>query len=141
MKIIKIQTLEKGWCDKDYVLLHAAFQLLVDYVEQEKPQNVDWTWNPEPRHAWAEIRSLYRWWKKTRPKRKDPLMRRGLKRPPWRLKKIPGSELLQRVDYDKKKYAAYEAASKESCRLDEEWHKEDQRNLHRLIEIRPFLWT
>jgi len=43
MKVLKIHTLEKGWCDKDYVMLHAMFQLLVDFVEQEKPdQIVDW---------------------------------------------------------------------------------------------------
>jgi len=44
MELLKIQTLEKGWCDKDEVLLHAAFQLLVDFVEQEHPDKiVDWT--------------------------------------------------------------------------------------------------
>ena len=38
MKYLKIKTLEKGWHDKDEVLLHAAFQLLTDFVEQEKPE-------------------------------------------------------------------------------------------------------
>lgn len=37
MKILKIHTLDKGWCDKDYIMLHAAFQILVDFVEKEKP--------------------------------------------------------------------------------------------------------
>ena len=60
MKVLKIHTLEKGWCDKDYLLLHTAFQILVDFVENEKP---------------------------------------------------------------------------------DQWAEEDQGNLHRLIEVRPFLWT
>jgi hypothetical protein len=30
VKILKIHTLETGWCDRDYVMLHAVFQLLVD---------------------------------------------------------------------------------------------------------------
>ncbi len=33
MKRLKITTLDKGWHDKDEVLLHAAFQLLADFVE------------------------------------------------------------------------------------------------------------
>lgn len=49
MKILKIHTLEKGWCDRDQIMLHAAFQLLVDFVERENPdQIVDW--NSEPEH-------------------------------------------------------------------------------------------
>jgi hypothetical protein len=29
-----------GWCDKDRIMLHAVFQLLVDFVEQEKPDQI-----------------------------------------------------------------------------------------------------
>ena len=43
MKRLKITTLDKGWHDKDEVLLHAAFQLLADFVEKEQPEKiVDW---------------------------------------------------------------------------------------------------
>ena len=45
------------------------------------------------------------------------------------------------VTPDKKKYAEYYQALEEHARLEKEWHEEDQRNLHRLIEIRGFLWT
>jgi hypothetical protein len=37
MKILKINTLEKGWSDRDHLLLHASFQILVDFVEKESP--------------------------------------------------------------------------------------------------------
>jgi hypothetical protein len=37
MKRLKITTLGKGQFDKDEVLLHAAFQLLADFLEQEQP--------------------------------------------------------------------------------------------------------
>jgi len=40
MKYLKIHSLEKGWHDKDEILLHAAFQLLVDFVDQEKPDKI-----------------------------------------------------------------------------------------------------
>ena len=46
MKRLKIATLDKGWHDKDEILLHAAFQLLADFVEQEHPEKiVDWDAN------------------------------------------------------------------------------------------------
>ena len=142
MKILKIQSLDKGWCDKDHVMLHATFQLLVDFVEQERPdQIVDWNSNPQHKQAWKEIRSLYKWWTQTRPARKSPLYEKGLKIPPLRFKKIPGSDLRELCKYDKKKYPDYEKAIKKQSRLDKKWHEEDQRNLHRLIDVRPFLWT
>jgi hypothetical protein len=78
MKILKIHTLEKGWCDKDYVMLHAAFQILVDFIEQEKPdQIVDWNSDPEHKRAWREIRLLYRRWAQGRPARRSPLDEKG----------------------------------------------------------------
>lgn len=42
---------------------------------------------------------------------------------------------------DREKYPEYYAALDKSRELENEWHEEDQRNLHRLIEVRPFLWT
>ena len=62
-------------------------------------------------------------------------------KPPLKFKKIPGSDLYKTVEPDRKKYAVYYRAVKKHSRLTEKWHDEDQRNLHRLIEIRPFLWT
>ena len=142
MKILKIHTLKQGWCDKDHFMLHANFQLLVDFVEQERPEQiVDWNANPAHKHAWKEIRALYRWWTRARSARKGPLHRKGLKKPPLRWKKISGSENRQLVNYDKNKYAAYDTALKRHWRLEKEWDEEDQRSLHRLVEIRQFLWT
>ena len=58
-----------------------------------------------------------------------------------RWKEIPGSDNSQLMDYDKKKYAAFDAALKNHWRLEKKWNEEEQRNLHRLIEVRQFLWT
>ena len=56
MKRLKIATLDKGWHDKDDLLLHAAFQLLADFVEQEHPEKiVDWNANELHKSAWDEI--------------------------------------------------------------------------------------
>jgi len=66
MKRLKITTLDKGWHDKDEVLLHAAFQLLTDFVEGERPEKiVDWDFDGQHKVVWAEINSLYKWWTKT----------------------------------------------------------------------------
>jgi hypothetical protein len=142
MRYLKIHTLEKGWYDKDEVLLHAAFQLLIDFIEQEKPDKiVDWNVDELHKKAWKEIKSLYNWWKKERPVRKSPLDDNRLKRPPLKLEKIPGSDLCKMVEPDKKKYANYYRALGEHWKLEQKWEEEDQCNLHRLIDIRKFLWT
>jgi hypothetical protein len=142
VKILKIHTLDKGWHDRDEVLLHAAFQILVDFVEQEQPDKiVDWNATEEHRHAWKEIRSLYRWWTTIRPARHSPLDNKKLRVPPLRFRKVPESGMYERVEPDKQKYAAYYRALKQHWRLEQKWHAEDQRNLHRLIEIREHLWT
>jgi hypothetical protein len=142
MKRLKMTTLDKGWHDKDEVLLHAAFQLLTDFVEQERPEKiVDRSADELHKNAWEEITGLYKWRKKARPKRRSPLDDKKLKQPPFKFKKIPGSDMRELVRPDKKKYAAYYQALAEHARLEREWDEEDQRNLHRLIEIRGFLWT
>lgn len=143
MKILKIHSLEKGWCDKDMVLLHAAFQILVDFMELEKPEEViDWSWNQDHRTAWKEIKALYSWWKYKRPKRADPLDKSGLKHAPISFEDVQDGALTKRLVFGRKEdYPEFYAALKESDRLEKKWEKEDQKNLHRLIEIRRFLWT
>ncbi|MEA1877838.1 MAG: hypothetical protein U9N86_13355 [Bacteroidota bacterium] len=142
MKYLKIHSLEKGWHDKDEILMHASFQLLVDFVEQEKPDKIiDWQADELHSKAWKEIQLLYKWWKKERKTRKDPLDDKRIKHPPLKLEKIPESDMCRMVEPDRKKYARYYQALKKSWKLELKWEEEDQRNLHRLIDIRKFLWT
>lgn len=139
MKYLKIHTLEKGqWYDKDCILLHAAFQILVDFVEKERPAEiVEWQHDELHRHAWSEISQLYHWWKKEHPNRHDPLD--DVTGPS--LEELFDSEENVIVFPEREKYPEYYAAMDKSTELENEWHEEDQRNLHRLIDIRPFLWT
>ena len=62
MRTLKIHTLnsikEQPWCDRDYVMFHACFQLLVDWAEKEDGLN----------HCNYEahkdtLKELYNWWK------------------------------------------------------------------------------
>jgi hypothetical protein len=136
MRYLRIHTLEKRWYDKDEVFLHAAFQLLTDFIEQEKPdKTVDWNGDELHRKAWQEIKSLYDWWRKERPARKSPLDDNRLKHPPLRLEKVPGSNLYKMVEPGKKKYANYYRALREHWKLEQRREEEDQCNLHRLIDI------
>jgi hypothetical protein len=142
MKILKIRSLEGRWVDKDEILLHAAFQLLQDFVEKEHPEKtIDWKHDATHARAWRDISSLYRWWRETRPARRSPLDDKQIKRPPMRFEPVPNSTMRRLVPYDRKKYRAYDRAVRQHFQLEEKWHAEDQRNLHRLVEIRPYLWT
>ena len=139
---LTIRTLRNGWQDKDKVMLHAAFQLLADFVEQESPdKHIDWSHDAVHRRAWKEIRDLYQWWTRTRPSRRTPLDDKKITKPPLRFEKVAGTTLRRLVTPDKKKYAAYHRALRQHTRLEQQWRSEDQRNLHRLINIREFLWT
>jgi len=64
--ILKIESLPDGWRDKDDVILHACFQLLKDFVEQEKEiiKIIDWENDEETKNAKLVIDFLYNWWMK-----------------------------------------------------------------------------
>ncbi|MDD5559036.1 hypothetical protein [Candidatus Methylomirabilis sp.] len=141
-QVLKIHSLDHRWHDKDEVLLHAAFQVLADFIEKEQPDRyIDWSANALHKHAWREIKHLYKWWREKRPARRSPFDDKQLIIPSLRFKKIPDSELHQMVEPDRKRYAAYYRALRQEARLEQKWYEEDQRNLHRLIEVRGFLWT
>lgn len=74
--MVVCKTLPPTWCDRDYLLLFACFQILIEFVELEQP----WQFNAtdeeldkayvdcpgrgqEEIKEWAEIRELYRWGK------------------------------------------------------------------------------
>jgi hypothetical protein len=62
--LLKIKSLTDGWCDKDIIMLHACFQLLVDCVEKENllDGHIDWEYNDEFKLARVELQALYDWW-------------------------------------------------------------------------------
>lgn len=65
-QILKIDTLEDNWSDKDRVMLHACFQLLSNCVEQENllDGDIDWNHTEATKAAQKEIQLLYDWWQK-----------------------------------------------------------------------------
>lgn len=62
MRYLKIQSLPKSdtWIDRDYIMLHACFQILKDAVEKE---GVDTHVHYESCKEFVdEVRFLYNWW-------------------------------------------------------------------------------
>lgn len=149
MTKLKIKTLS-GYNDKPEILMHACFQLLVDFIEKEKPGKViNWYHCKEYAKAWRQMLYLYRWWKVIVPNRekiREDLFK-GLDEPKFETewKKIDkldenGENLLQYCP-DRKKYKAYYDAIDELNRIEHLWEKEDQRNLLKLVSIRRYMWT
>jgi len=62
--LLKIDSLGSGWCDKDFIILHACFQLLADFAEKEMlvQDYPDWDATEETKNAKKEIEELYAWW-------------------------------------------------------------------------------
>lgn len=64
MRTLKIKTLypvKEGWCDRDVLLFHACFQILVDWVEQEEGLT---NWSHEKyKEQINTLTDLYNWWK------------------------------------------------------------------------------
>ena len=142
---LNIHTLDKSWCDKDEVLLHAAFQLLTDFIERECPdQIVNYNHSEESQKRWDELQALYHWWTVVRPSRQDSLLDPSLKTPPIETQPSYGSDgsirYRQRIPYNPADYPEYHQALVLSAQLEQAWFEEDQQHLHRLVDIRPYLW-
>lgn len=58
--------MSEDWCDKDIVMLYACFQLLKNFVENEKEiiEQIDWEHSQVSKNAKNEIDFLYDWWSK-----------------------------------------------------------------------------
>lgn len=143
---VRIETLEGwDWCDRDRVLLHAAFQILVDFVDKERPFEVtDYEHDEYHRKIGYEIQDLYFWWTVVRPARVDPLDAIDCEKlsPMFTPDPDSGGFIFgipeeRRTVKDREWYKALD----ESRDLDDVWNKEDEDNLIRLCRLRRKLWT
>lgn len=133
MKYIKINSLPKGWCDKGPLMLHACFQLLVDYVEKEECfEVVDWTCTSKHKQMGKELQRLYFWWKEERPNRKTFVSQLKAKQ--------TTKNILSPLN-TRERYPEWHEAMEKDWVLSKKWDKEDTDNLLSLIKIRDFMWT
>ena len=113
------KTLNIGYHDQDALILHCSMQCLVDYHDKEM-YIVDWTWREDFVSAKKDIEEIYQWW----------TIDRDIK-----LKEI---EQL----YDESNTSSYRR--KEYMRvhdIEAFIDKTDNDMLHKLIDIRKFLWS
>jgi len=146
---VELRSLKPGYYDSDDRMLHACFQLLVDFVEKEKPFEW-WGWDQVPGNMppeAVEIRALYAWWKESYLKRVTPL-----EQLPQELCPSPFSTWKRKTDgscsfgpeesaWQEFEYPAYSQAVRETLELENRWDKEEEENLIRLMKIRTYLWT
>ncbi len=118
--------------------------MLADFVEKEKPfEHIDWDSDESHKHAAAEIKDLYNWWKNDYPNRREPIedlpdiIWKG--RPIW--DRLWGPQKSKDQDFPKSYQELYEKALDKTQELEKQWLEEEQENLIRLIKIRRFLWT
>ena len=133
--------------DFDEIMLHASFQCLVNFMQEELwcDENGDWNFpdaSDEESGVYKELINLYTWWTKVRPKRVDPLDNPNLLCPPEEdlFEETPDGHC-QIKKLDPVKYDSYLVAVKESTRLEEAWEEEDQINLLHLFRYRLYLWV
>jgi hypothetical protein len=60
--VLRIKTLDPTWHDRDWLLAHAMFQILADYVEREA-DNIVWDDIPENEQVRIKMDQLLGWWK------------------------------------------------------------------------------
>jgi hypothetical protein len=138
--VLILKDLKKNseWCDKDHVLLYACFQVLVDFLEKEKPQAiVDYKHNKEQRRQWKELQTLYRYWKIERPRlerEEDRLRNLWAKKYKTKSEPLPNGWIKSVVVKDDKK--AFLRLTKHKDRME----KLENEMLHRLVGIRKHLW-
>lgn len=131
--VLKIESLSDSFHDSDEVILHACFQTLVNFMEEEKPDTTDWAWSGEESYnAWQEIQSLYDWWTSKRPNK------------PSFIDDVPDDYMLftgGSIVWQDDKYPHANEDMKKHHEYSQKMYEEDEANLHRLIKVRRFLWT
>lgn len=159
--VVKIRSLRRTWVDRDQVMFHAPFQILVDFVEKEWMPDGGTFFDIEKEKAaivgtrpelipqlereleesiahnakTQEIWTIYNWWTKVRPYRQDP--REHLRQPEY-ISDSNGFREMFLIDGDDE---LWHNAMQLTRKLEEEWEKEDEEMLMRLIKIRDYLWT
>lgn len=123
------------YCDPVEVMLFANFQILVDFVEKEKPFErivTDDPENPESSAKRTEIRRLYNWWKNER----VPIDKReNTKEEDLRIEELSVQMRQPLTEHERK------ILSDEYLSIVNKWDQEEQRNLESLISLREYLWT
>lgn len=130
---LKIKTLS-GYHDADNIMLHAVMQILTNFIEAEKPDEViDWDDDDGHRNAWNVISSVYNWWKQ-RPFRTAVLD----------CVEIPDDYMYMDGAYLKfndEKYPHLDVIFKAANEQERSWYQEDTEMMQKVVSVREYMWT
>lgn len=136
---------EPGWIDRDHAMLRCCFLLLNDFLEKEPVHMIEWTATPEHRHAMTEMRLLHFWWNHQRDA--EDKEQRDLFSKIWddvrKDRKDPfddpnDDETGVNPFFDKMdqhpQWSEWKNLSDYTSTI-------DQKQMERLVKVRPFMWT
>jgi hypothetical protein len=109
--VIRPTTLHIGYHDQDTRILHSAMQCLVDYVDHEAA-TIDWTWDEGYQQIRNNMQEIYDYWTIHRPELKHQ-----------------EDALCDLGQYQ------------ESTAIEMQIDNTDDEMLHKLIDIRRYLWS
>lgn len=136
---------EPGWIDRDYAMLRCCFLLLNDFLEKEPVHVIEWEAAPDSRHAMTEMRLLHFWWNHQRDQ-EDKEQRDLFSRIYDDVKKGRQDPFIDPNDDQVGINPFFDKMDQHP--LWPEWQNMvdytatiDQKQLERLIKVRPFMWT
>jgi len=165
--VVKVKTLPKSWCDRDELMYHAVFQILVDFVEKECKGTLkiydleeerksihtrcgtefiegQLKFYKESNDINDEMMKLYNWWKNERPLRetKDPL-NRIFEAPEYIFNESEpeGCFTLEYKFKSEELKTEYYQCAKEHSKFVADCAKEDEEMFQKVIKTRKYLWT
>lgn len=151
--VLKLRYIKPGWIDKDEVLIHAMFEVLCRFIEDEAEMisQINWDSDSAHEHARAEMTELYEWWKRRKDRDdQNPLFSPGVRAPDFvKDTSVPPVTLGNGEKCYQMKFV-HESPEAEklwddTCKQTDIWEKkcdeEDEEMMQRLLKIRRFLWT
>lgn len=140
--VVKPRYLPYTWCDKDYIMAHAMFELLSKFIEDEcSPGHIQWYGeyphmvevNGEQVNVRDEMQALYDWWHKQYNKayqeEKDAIYAESTDEP-----LCDENGMFCMSDYNRGVYGR-------ASQLEQDYEKQLDDNLIRLLKIRRYMWT
>ena len=155
---VKCRYLDHTWCDRRGLLPNTMFEILSQFIEQEcSPGHVEWygdyphmvTVDGKEKNARDEMQDLYDWWRWTWNEAygeiADDLWEQAAKYAP-RTNWVPTEGDDDYLTYDpqfdtEEDELQYNRYLKELNQLEINMEDDLQEHLHRLINIRQYLWT
>lgn len=152
---------KKEYCDGSDLMLYSMFEILDSFLYSEGIEHVDWyskevetnfmTINKKKVFIMDEMKSLKKWfYEKYLPHSKEKTLEQmalnemvdeSYAETIWERNEYKEYVSMHLKFKSKKQEENYEYAQKELLKIDVKMSREVQDILHRLVDVRPFMWT